>query len=54
MEEKEIKIVVGVLGMVHEGMEKKLKELAIKGRIKAIQTTVLLESARILRRILDI
>ena len=48
--------------MEHEGdknnnfsfcLEKRLRELEIRGRIKTIQTTALLKSARILRRVLQ-
>ena len=39
----EIPIVVGVLGMVAEGLEKRLKKSEIKDRIKNIQTTLTIE-----------
>ena len=38
-------IVVGVLGMVHKDLEKKLKELKIRDRIKTIQTSEFLKLA---------
>ena len=44
-----IPIVVGALGTVSKGQRKRLD---IRGRIKTIETTALLTSARILRRIL--
>ena len=46
-----IPIAVGALGMIPKGVEKSLKEMENGGRIKTIQTTVLLRSARILRRV---
>ncbi len=46
-------IIVGVLETVPKNLEKTLRELEIRGRIKAIQTTTLLRSARILRRVLE-
>ena len=48
-----IPIVVGALGTVPKGMEKRLGELEIRGRIEAIQTTAVLKSAKILRRVLE-
>ena len=44
---------VGTLGMVLKGLEKKLEELEIRGRIKTFQTTGLLRLAKILRRVLE-
>ena len=46
-----IPIVVGVLGMIPKGLEKRLEAIEIRGRIESIQTTTLL--ARILRRVLE-
>ena len=48
---KVVPIVVGALGMVPKGLEKRLEELEISGRIKAIQSTAMLRWARILRRV---
>ena len=48
-----ILIVVGALGTVTKGLVKGLKELVIKARVEIIQSTALLISARILRRVLD-
>ena len=48
-----ILIVFDVLGMVPKGLEKRLEELEIRGRIETIQTTAVLRSARILRRVLE-
>ena len=45
-----ILIVIGALGMVPKDLERELK---IRGRAETIQTTVLLMSARILRRVLE-
>ena len=47
-----ILIIVGVFRTDPKGLEKKLEELKIK-KIKIIQTTVLLRSARILKRALE-
>ena len=46
-----IPIIVGALGTVKKTSKKRLAELEIRGRIKTIQTTALLGSARILRRV---
>ena len=48
-----ISIVVGALGTVPRGLEKRLEKLEIRGRIETLQTTVLLRLARILRRVLE-
>ena len=48
-----IPIVVDALGMTPKGLEKKLGKLEIRGGITIIQTSVLLKSARILRRVLE-
>ena len=48
-----IPIVIGSLEMVLKGLERKLEELEIGGRIETIQTTALLILARILRRVLE-
>ena len=47
-----ITIVVNALGTVPKGLEKRLEELKIRGRIETIHTTVLFISARMLRRVL--
>ena len=52
MRVKMIPIVVGALGTVPINLEKRLEELEIRGRIETIQTTALLQSARIPRRVL--
>ena len=48
-----IPVVVGALGTVLIGLEKRMKELKIRGRIKTIQVTALLKSARILSGVLE-
>ena len=47
-----IPIVIGTLGTVTKSM-KGVEDLEIRGRLETIQTTTLLRSARILKRILD-
>ena len=53
MKVKGIPIVVGALGTVPKGLEKGLENLEIRGRIDTIQNTALLQSTRILRRVLE-
>ena len=48
-----VPIVIGALGTVPEGLSKGLEDLEIKGRVKTIQTTALLRSARILKRVME-
>ena len=43
----------GAFGTILTGLEKRLGELEIKGRIEIIQTTALLRSARIFRKLLQ-
>ena len=50
---KVVPILIGALGMVLKVLENNLDELEIRGRIETIQTTALLGSARILRRVLE-
>ena len=47
-----ITIVIGTLRMISKGLVKGLEELEIGGQVETIQTTELLGSARILRRVL--
>ena len=47
-----ILIVVGALGTVTKGLLKGLDDLEVDRRVETIQTTVLLRTARILRRVL--
>ena len=46
-----IPIVIGALGTATEGLLKRLEDLEIRGRAESIQTTALLSTARILRRV---
>ena len=48
-----IPIVIGSFGTVTKGLLKGLEALEIRGRVENIQTTTLLRTARILRRILE-
>ena len=48
-----VPIVIGALGTITKGLLKGLEELEIGGRIETIQTTALLRTARILRRVLE-
>ena len=47
-----IPIVIGAVGTVTKGLIKGLVNLEIRGRVETIQTTPLLSSARILRKVL--
>ena len=51
MKETVIPIVIGALSTVIKGLVNGLKDLKIRGRVETIQTTPLLRSARIFRRI---
>ena len=53
MRVKMIPIIVGALGMVPKSLEDRLEEFEIRGRIETIQTTALLRSAGIFRRVLE-
>ena len=44
-------IVIGALGTVTKGLAPGLEDLETTGRVETVQTTALLKSARILRRI---
>ena len=46
-------IAIGVLGTVTEGLIKELEDLEIRGRVETFQTTSLLRSVKILRRVLE-
>ena len=48
-----ISIVIGALGTVTEGLVKGREDLEIRGQEETIQTTALLISARIARRVLE-
>ena len=49
-----IPIVIGAFGIVTKGLLKGLEDLEFCGRVETIQTTALLRTARILRRVLEI
>ena len=46
-------IVIGAFGTVTKGLLKGLEDLEVGGRVETIQTTALLRTARILRRVLE-
>ena len=48
-----VPIVIGAFGTVTEGLFKGLEDLEVGGHVEAIQTTALLKTARILRRVLE-
>ena len=48
-----IPIVIGAFGTVTKGLLKELEDLEVGGRVETSQTTALLRTARILRRVLD-
>ena len=48
-----ILIIISTLGTVTKGSIQGLEDLEISGRVKTVQTTALLRSARILRRVLE-
>ena len=48
-----IPIVIDALGTVTKGLIQRLEDLEIRGQVETIQTTALLKSARILRRVLE-
>ena len=48
-----IPIMIGTFGTVTKGLLKELEDLEVGGRVETIQTTTLLRTARILRRILE-
>ena len=48
-----IPIVIGAFGTVTKGLLKGLEDLEVGGRVETIQTTGLLRTARILRRVLE-
>ena len=53
MQETITPIVIGALGTVTKGLLKGLEDLEVGGRVETIQTTALLRTARILRRVLE-
>ena len=48
-----VPIVTGAFVTVTEGLLRDLEDLKVGGRVETIQTTALLNTARILRRVLD-
>ena len=48
-----VPIVIGALGTVTKGLLKGREDLEVGGRVETIQTTALLRTARILRRVLE-
>ena len=46
-------IVIDTFGTVTKGLLKGLEDLEVGGRVESIQTTALLKTARILRRVLE-
>ena len=48
-----IPIVIGALGTVTKGLLKGPKDLEVGGRVETIQTTALLRTARIQRRVME-
>ena len=48
-----VTIVIGAFGTVTKGLLKGLEDLEVGGRVETIQTTILLRTARILRRVLE-
>ena len=54
MKVKVLSIVLNALRMIPKILEKRLRELKIRGRTEIIQTTALLKSARIIRRVTEI
>ena len=47
-----IRLAIGAFGTVTKGLLKGLEDLEVGGRVETIQTTALLKTARILRRVL--
>ena len=48
-----IPIVIGAFGTVTKGLLKGLEDLEVGGRMETIQTTTLLKTVRILKRVLE-
>ena len=44
-------IVIGAFGTITKGLLKSLEDLEVGGRVETIQTTALMRTARILRRV---
>ena len=52
-EGNDLPIVIGAFGTVTKGLLKGLDDLEVGGRVETIQTTALLRTARILRKVLE-
>ena len=50
---KIIPVVIGAFGTVTKGLSKGLEDLEVGDRVETTQTTALLKTARILRRVLE-
>ena len=48
-----VPIVIGAFGTITKGLLKDLEDLEVGGRVETIQTTALLRTVRILRRVLE-
>ena len=48
-----VPIMIGAFGTITKGLLKPLEDLEFGGRVETIQTTALLRTARILRRVLE-
>ena len=48
-----VPIVIGAFGTITKGLLKGLEDLEVGGRVETIQMTVLLRTARILRRVIE-
>ena len=48
-----VPILIGAFGNVTKGLLKGLEDVEVRGRVETIQTTALLKTARILRRVLE-
>ena len=48
-----IPVVIGALAMIPKILVKGLEDMEIRGKVESIQTTPLLRSARILRRVFE-
>ena len=53
MEVTIVSIVIGAFDIITKGLLKGLEDLEVDGRVETIQTTALLRTARILRRVLE-
>ena len=48
-----IPVVIGAFGTITKGLLKGLGDLEVGGRVESIQTTALLRTARIVRKVLE-